>query len=510
MIAHARAPQRLRLGTRSSLLAVAQTRQVAAALEARNPGLEVDIVRYSSPGDRDTTTPLPAVAAADFFSADIDAALLRGEVDGCVHSWKDITSGRPAGLLHVATPRRAAPQDVVLFRPDIRTWLSRGGPLRIGTCSLRRQLNVGDFLATALPRSPGRDQLQFVDVRGAVDARLERLAPTAGAQQVDGLVLALAGLQRLFADPQGHAAVAARLAPLRWMVLPLSTCPAAPAQGALALECRADDPETRALLASIHDTGTHELVTLELQHAEQFGAARERFGITALPVPELQHVTWLRGRDSAGRVHAEVLTGADRPQPTRPVRAWSAAPTTRPQPESLPEVTVGSRDVFLAHADALQGLRLPAATRLWTSGVRSWQRLAERGVWVEGCGDSLGFGQLQTLLATPVLQLTPLQEWTAVTHADAVAGWADSDVGTAIASYRLPEPRVDGQSESELAAANHFYWDSVRQYRALRMRIPKHAQHACGAGKTLRALRAAGVKDVLPFVSRQEWQTWLA
>ncbi|MEE4186748.1 MAG: hypothetical protein V2J12_13365, partial [Gammaproteobacteria bacterium] len=500
---HAHRSARLRLATRSSLLGVAQTRQVAAALAASAPGLQVDIVCYSSPGDRDQDTPLPDVAAADFFSADVDAALLNGAVDACVHSWKDITGARPAGVLHAATPRRAAPHDVVLFRPDIRARLDSGEPLRIGTCSVRRSLNVGDFLATALPESPGRERLQFVPVRGPVDARLASLSAAAGEPRLDGLVLALAGLQRLFADPDGHAAVAALLASLRWMVLPLSACPAAPAQGALAVECRADDASTRRLLAGIHDAVTHATVSLELARAEQLGAARDRFGITTLPVPELRHVTWLRGRNADGSARSGVVSGAVRPPPATPVRPWTGSLAGGQRAEPVPGARVTSRDVFLAHADALQDLQLPATARIWTSGVRSWQRLADRGVWVEGCGDNLGFAQLRALLATPVLQLQPLEQWTAVTHVDAVEGWAGSGIGTVVASYRLPPVAAEHHDHEELSSATHFYWDSARQYRALRGLLPRAAQHACGAGKTLQALRAAGLQDVVPFVSRR-------
>jgi hypothetical protein len=149
--------------------------------------------------------------------------------------------------------------------------------------------------------------------------------------------------------------------------------------------------------------------------------------------------------------------------------------------------------------------------RYWTSGVTSWLRLARQGIWIEGCADNLGFESIKTTLQEPVLKLPELQRWTALTHEDAVSSWADSGIRIALGSYRS---RVDPESQSnfgqQLAACKYFFWSSARQYENLKDWIPADANHACGTGKTLRALRATGLKDVQAFASRREWQAWLS
>lgn len=503
----------LRLGTRGSRLAVAQSQLTAAELLARNPELRIELVQLDTRGDHDLQTPLTEVRDPQFFSAELDAALLEGAVDFCVHSWKDIVGQRPAGLVHAATPRRARPHDVVLFRHDILERLREGARVTIGTCSQRRTINVGDFLRRALPRLPGgpaEPRLEFRPLRGAVDARVGRILPTAGEEQLDGVVIALAGLQRLHADADGRAAIAQALATARWMVLPLSACPTAAAQGALALECRRDDTRTRELLASVHDQETQHLVQLELEHSTDSSGSIPTLGATAVPVAELNYTLWLRGRKRrSDSTVAEVRSGADRQRANTAAKVWQA---TRSAAGPLPTAAraLESHAVFVAHADAASNVKLNTQQRVWTSGVTGWLALAARGIWVEGCGDGLGFANLRPLLAEPVLGLPALSEWTALSHDAAVPGWAGSGVGQVIATYALVSGPPSPTELAAVASSTHFYWASARQYQRLRGAVPPHAQHACGCGKTLHALRAAGLHNVQPFASRQEWQAWLS
>jgi hydroxymethylbilane synthase len=109
----------LRLGTRPSLLAIAQSRLVKTQLEELHPQLHIELVQLETRGERDQRTPLTAVADPDFFSAELDNALLHNEVDFCVHSYKDLSRERPASIVTAAIPARETPHDVVLFRTDI-------------------------------------------------------------------------------------------------------------------------------------------------------------------------------------------------------------------------------------------------------------------------------------------------------------------------------------------------------------------------------------------------------
>ena len=510
-------PTILKLGTRGSLLAIAQSRLVARDIERRWPSLSIQLATRETRGDRNQKVSLKLVDDPDFFAAELDAALLDGEVDFCVHSLKDVAGERPAGLITAAIPQRENPREVILFRPDIIDRLRQGVTLTIGTSSRRRTLNIGEFLPKALPQFDNPPRIAFADLRGPVDQRLKRVVTENQPRpnQLDGVVLALAGLQRLWADPDGRRTIQPLISELRWMVLPLSLCPAAPGQGALAIECRADDRRCRERLGALHDPLTARLVKQELDLvATEPPEQQQTFGATAVASNACGTLMWARGRRQSDSGQTETVQQTIWPAPPRPTAAvgWNGhdwGKLSRAWPLPLAVVPASLRAVFIAHSRALpKNFELPTTTRVWVSGTASWYRLAERGIWVEGCGDNLGFGDLVPTLRAGVLQLPALDQWTALTHEAAVPSWKHSGVGRVLASYRIG---IEANTElrRQIGDSTHFYWGSVQQFEALQSWLPVNAQHACGTGKTLQALRLAGLDRVQPFPSRKDWQQWL-
>ena len=479
------ASRTLRLGSRASLLAMIQTRKVADALRAAHPELVTEIVTLQTRGDADNKTPLTETHDKDFFSAELDQALLEGTVDICVHSYKDLDMQRPAGIAQEAIPPREHPADVVLFQPEIEDRLAQGKTLRIGSCSERRRRNVADFLHKALPRQTTLPKFEFVPLRGTVPERIDQIAPDA-AQQLDAVIVALAGIERLWNDPAGRRRIAPALEASKLMVLPLSACPAAPGQGALAVECRADDTVTRQLLGAIHDATTAKLLDTEAQLVEEIAAAHDAMpaaiGSTAWPDDTLGLVA--RARWRADPENAVEMT-RQASQPARPATAqpWTAPPVRRAA-QALSAAVPEHGPVFVAHWRAFESQRPSAMNRVWTSGVMSWEKLAARGIWVEGCTDHLGFEQMHEWHRVNVLRLPPLSDWTAVTHAAGVASWAGSGVGQVIATYALetpqqaPEPSV----AQALADSTHIFWRTPQQYRQYGHLTRGDAHHACGPG----------------------------
>ncbi|MEO6186008.1 MAG: hydroxymethylbilane synthase, partial [Steroidobacteraceae bacterium] len=117
----------LRLGTRRSALAWVQSSQVAAALCAAHPGLEVELVGIETRGDRVLDKPLSAMEGKEFFTAEIDLALAEGKVDFTVHSLKDLSLERPPEFVLAAVPKRANPRDIAIFAADVPARLAQGG-----------------------------------------------------------------------------------------------------------------------------------------------------------------------------------------------------------------------------------------------------------------------------------------------------------------------------------------------------------------------------------------------
>src|SRR3984957_10675267 len=227
----------LKLGTRRSALARAQSVLVAHQLEQLHQGLTVELVGLETRGDRIQDRSLASVEGKEFFTAELDSALLEGAVDFTVHSYKDLSLERPARLQLPAVARRERPHDIAVFARDVPERLAAGQELLIGTSSPRRASFVPEVLQRLLPR-PAPDgaspQVRLVELRGNVDSRLRRLHESRGsARQLDGVVLAFAGLARLWTDEAGRGLLEQLFSGLPRMVLPLSACPPAPAQGAL-------------------------------------------------------------------------------------------------------------------------------------------------------------------------------------------------------------------------------------------------------------------------------------
>jgi len=254
----------IRLGTRASALALAQSRTVAAALSVAS-GQEVDLVEISTAGDR-SSAPIPQLGVGVFVSA-LREALLDKQIDLAVHSYKDLPTAPADGLLIAATPQREDPRDALVARDGMPlTGLPSGA--RVGTGSLRR---IAQLRALGLGLEP-------VPIRGNVDTRLRKVADGV----LDAVVLARAGLVRL-----------GRADELTEVLDPLLMLPA-PAQGVLAVECRADDPDLIEALAPLDHRATRVAVD-----AERALLATLEAGCSA-PVAALAEVTddgelYLRG-----------------------------------------------------------------------------------------------------------------------------------------------------------------------------------------------------------------------
>ncbi|HET9167862.1 MAG TPA: hydroxymethylbilane synthase [Actinospica sp.] len=227
----------LRLGTRRSLLAMTQSGMVADAVAAAT-GHAVELVEISTYGDTSQATnePITQIGGTGIFVNALREALLRGEVDFVVHSLKDLPTAAAEHLVLAAVPEREDVRDVLVAR-DGHKLADLPAGARIGTGSLRRaaQLRLT------------RPDLEVVPVRGNVDTRVGFVE----SGRLDGVVLAYAGLNRL-----------GRIAEATELFDPADFLPC-PGQGALAVECREDDAELRALLGALDHAPTRAAVLAE-------------------------------------------------------------------------------------------------------------------------------------------------------------------------------------------------------------------------------------------------------
>jgi hydroxymethylbilane synthase len=224
----------IRIGTRGSARARAQSNWVKAQLQQHDPDLVIELHVIKTSGDRFAETPLQTLGNKGAFTKEIDDALLRGEIDLAVHSMKDLPTRLAPGLIIAAVPKREDPRDA-LVTPGKSTLRDLAFGTTVGTGSLRRRAQLLHH----------RSDLSIVPIRGNVDTRLRKL----DEGQVGALVMAAAGLKRI-----GRADRISE-------ILADEVCVSAVAQGALAIESREenalrdrlgflDDPASRAEIAA--------------------------------------------------------------------------------------------------------------------------------------------------------------------------------------------------------------------------------------------------------------------
>lgn len=224
----------LRLGTRNSPLARWQAEWVSARL--REHDVEVELVPISTSGDRQQRGPIEAIGMQGVFTKEIQLALLDNRVDLAVHSLKDLPTDPVPGLTLAAVPPRGLVGDALLSREGVK-FADLPPGAKIGTGSIRRRAQLWHR----------RGDLEMLELRGNVDTRLEKLRQG----DYDAIVLAEAGLERLGLAEH----ITERLSP--HITLP------AVGQGALGLECRVNDDETRHALSLLDDWATHCAVVAE-------------------------------------------------------------------------------------------------------------------------------------------------------------------------------------------------------------------------------------------------------
>lgn len=170
-----------RVGTRTSPLALKQAEEVLRDLRRFYPTIKIDIVTIETYGDKDKNTPISEVEGSDFFTREIDEALLIGEIDFAVHSAKDLPDNLASGLFTAAITKSIDPYDVLVSKDNLKLDELPYGA-RIGTSSLRRKTQLKSY----------RDDFKMVDIRGNIEERLKKLDET----DLDAIVIAAAGLIR--------------------------------------------------------------------------------------------------------------------------------------------------------------------------------------------------------------------------------------------------------------------------------------------------------------------------
>ena len=270
----------MRIGTRESELAMKQTQIFCDALSGKHPGIPLDIVPMRSSGDMDLRSSLDKLQGFGAFVRELDAALLSGSIDAAVNSMKDMPVDIPDGLCVAAVLKRADVRDVCIPCPLEKL---KAGAV-VGTSSIRRSAMVKEI----------RPDLRTEVIRGNVRTRLSKF----DEGKYDAVILAKAGLDRLGVERE-------------MAVLDPKVFVPAPAQGAIAIVCRADDAETRKKVSEVNDPSARKEVELERRIMKAMGAGcSSPIGVSARLVNDmfdLSAVSFETGRKISfrGRIPAD-------------------------------------------------------------------------------------------------------------------------------------------------------------------------------------------------------------
>jgi hydroxymethylbilane synthase len=482
---------RVRLLSRASALARLQAALVERALREAHPQLAIECLTRLSAGDQDQTSPLWKLPDKGAFTADLSQALLDGDGDLVVHSFKDLPVEMPAGTTIAGALPRADARDVVLIT---RTAVDQQpSDLKVLSSSPRRAWLLGEVLPSLLPWRV--QSVEAVTVRGNIETRLRKLIEG----DDHGLVMAKAALDRLlsFGAPFDREAAVVRgyLDRCEWMVMPQHDFPWAPAQGAIAIEIAETRKDLESLLAPIVCAKTTRAAHDERRVLEAHGGGCHQALGAAIVEKDYGRVVSIRSRDSSSQVWT--IEGS-RPvfPPAAASRVWPApgaelAADRKPIHVSQPDAD----GLWVSRAEALpDDWRVDRGTIVWASGSQTWRRLAARGIWVHGCADGLGEDDRPA-----VDQLAGRHvSWKRLTHDRAAAP-------ESLATYHVETPLPD-----DLPERSHFFWSSgelfaqaIRRWPALRT-----AYHASGPGRTRDAIRSElGASDRIGvWLDRASWE----
>lgn len=507
-----------RIGTRGSLLAKSQCSQIRDQLIAAT-GDDFELIFITTQGDQIADVPLWQVEGKDFFTRELDRALLEGQVDLVVHSYKDLGSLRPEGIKLAAVTERHFANDVLLIKKETIPLLKTLPLINVGTSAPRRMSNITQSLRDYLPAHADL-KVQTQVLRGNVNTRIEKL------QRGDyhAIVLAMAGLERLcqqsHKDPEVKKEWDKLLVGLDFMILAQSDFPSSASQGALGIECKAkrdDDGELEKKLQQLH----HPITAQEVQKERALFASYEGgchlpLGIHVRSLGPDKNYFWhsIKGQYKEEQINRQYL---EYPQ------ANKASPKLKEheiflgqQDDFLIQKTPLKQELSLDHGHYLVSTihawnhpRLKSATHLWAAGASTMKKLARLGLWVHGHADSLGEEEVGRYLKGYFLQMITgdkSPQLKVLTHKDSTSAFE------MIEGYTRQIKTLDqiGQAQKEkMKEVKACYWSSFKQYQAYVETFPtlKNAIHACGLGKSWESFLKTNI-NVEVFKAAHDFTKW--
>lgn len=491
--------KKYKIGTRASLLAITQSQQVKEQLEEIT-GDEFELVKIKTEGDLNTSVPLWQLDGKDFFTKELDQALIDKQVDLVIHSYKDLGSERPNGITLAAITKRQYQNDILLIKNKTIKELQSNSlkDFVIGTSSPRRIENLKNNILNYLPISNTENiRLEIKSLRGNINSRIRKLQE----DNYDAIVLALAGIERLALTEKSHIELTKLLKELNYMILPISHFPTAASQGALGIETldkRNDQDELLKKIQLLNDKKTISEVRQERKTFKEYGGGCHlAVGISVQKINN-NFIQVQMGR-ADNKVINKTFINRDCNLPDlkgkkiffglHPKHTFfshnkylsdqltSKHPLVSCKKLSSKNVYITSilaKDTF----DSIQN-----TNQIWTSGTKTFTKLAKKKHWINGTADGLGEKYLANLITSKAISIMNKDDnnWITLTNKD-----SSSNIGEVIESYKRTVNSIDESFSKAILHIEVFYWTSYWQYTTYIKYFPsiKDKIHCCGFGKT--------------------------
>tara|TARA_B100000749_G_scaffold280887_2_gene280034 strand:+ start:97012 stop:98568 length:1557 start_codon:yes stop_codon:yes gene_type:complete len=507
----------IKIAARQSDLARIQAYAVGDALKSKHPHLNVDYLFSKSAGDKDQESLLRSMGDKGVFTNDFYEGLCSGEFDMVVHSWKDMPTESREKTSVACTMKREDPRDILLFKKShLRRFRGNqgGDEVTVLTSSPRREHNIKGFIQSYFPLVV--EDVLVEPIRGNIQTRVDKFLKS----NADGMMIAKAALDRLMNSKRpefesSRASMKKALESCHFMVLPLNENPGAAAQGALAVEIASQRADLKDLLQAIHHERHFACVLEERKILASYGGGcHQKIGVTVVP-HEQGEVVFQKGISDSG----VVLDGVEQKNSKLdemkvPKKLTEIFPLDTDNnlffdrselPISIDELAMIESEetgLYVARANGLpEDFRYNDQQCVWASGVETWKKLAQKGIWVNGCDDGLGSRRLPAVDYFYEKKL----KWMKLTHNQSF----NAGPFKLFYTYQL----VPKAETPNLANKKYFYWMSGTQFKLAYENYPHivDGYHFCGTGITYQEIKSilSGRGTVIQFYSFKNWKQWM-
>jgi hydroxymethylbilane synthase len=492
-------------------LALTQCNQIKDQLE-KITGDKFVLEVIKTQGDLITNVPLWQLDGKDFFTKELDEALLSGKVDLVVHSYKDLGSIRPDGIQLAAVTKRTYAHDILLIKKEILPTLKDRKEFCVGTSSPRRIVNLEKELHHFLPKAQHLKVSAKV-LRGNVNTRIQKLRDN----EYDAIVLALPGIERLALTESSCVELTRLLDGMTFMILPQSVFPSSASQGALGIECatnRKDKDDNDGLLAKLQkmqDSDTKEEVQRERKSFNEYGGGCHlAVGVNVKKLGDLYLHTHKGILEGEKVISVSLLEGRTLPTLPKNPKVFVGLPHLDDQlieKKSVMQNLDQKDHYFISSKYSIPSLNPEKAYgSLYAAGIKTMKEMSRLGFWVNATSDSLGIEESVKLFESKAvkLMLNDSTRFINLTNSESQNGSLPT-----LTTYERIIKNTDSDFEKKIANTDVFYWTSFFQYQTYLAKFPSIEKkiHACGLGHTYKQFQKNNITAV-PFYKMDEFKEW--